>query len=147
MVTFYDTNQHIFRKLSTWMILTCISAFVMDQSFCSSPLSALPRFIMPPFMLSAPASKTILIEWIFKHNTWFQLGLYSCFRICFLNICDRTLVLLYRYEESFTIKEGNSLNVTCWVQSYPLSHITWTKCGSGTELSYEVNLDIQKNKK
>lgn len=46
-----------------------------------------------------------------------------------------------------TVKEGNSLNVTCWVESYPLSHITLTKSGSGTELSYEVNTDIQNNKK
>lgn len=46
-----------------------------------------------------------------------------------------------------SVEEGNSLNVTCWVESYPLSHITWTKSGSGTELSYEVNTDIQSNKK
>lgn len=46
-----------------------------------------------------------------------------------------------------SVEEGNSLNVTCWVESYPLSHITWTKSGSGTELSYKVNTDIQSNKK
>lgn len=46
-----------------------------------------------------------------------------------------------------SVEEGNSLNVTCWVESYPLSQITWTKSGSGTELSYEVNTDIQSNKK
>lgn len=46
-----------------------------------------------------------------------------------------------------SVEEGNSLNVTCWVESYPLSHITWTKSGSATELSYEVNTDIQSNKK
>lgn len=46
-----------------------------------------------------------------------------------------------------SVEEGNSLNVTCWVESYPLSYITWTKSGSATELSYEVNTDIQNNKK
>lgn len=46
-----------------------------------------------------------------------------------------------------TVEKGNSLNVTCWVESYPLSHITWTKSGSDTELSYEVITDIQNNKK
>lgn len=50
-------------------------------------------------------------------------------------------------SEERTVEEGNSLNVTCWVESYPLCHITWTKSGSGTELSYDVNTDIQNNKK
>lgn len=50
-------------------------------------------------------------------------------------------------SEERTVEKGNSLNVTCWVESYPLSHITWAKSGSDTELSYEVNIDIQNNKK
>lgn len=45
------------------------------------------------------------------------------------------------------VEEGNSLNLTCWVESYPLSHITWTKLGSGTELNYEESTDIENNKK
>lgn len=55
----------------------------------------------------------------------------------------RSLVI----SDERTVEEGNSLNVTCWVESYPLSRITWTKSGSGTELNYEVNTDIQNNKK
>lgn len=50
-------------------------------------------------------------------------------------------------SDNRTVEEGNSLNVTCWVESYPLSNITWTKSGSGTKLSYEVYTDIQNNTK
>lgn len=44
------------------------------------------------------------------------------------------------------VEEGTSLNLTCWVESYPLSQITWSKLGSGKELSFEVSADIQNNK-
>lgn len=44
------------------------------------------------------------------------------------------------------VEEGNSLNLTCWVESYPLSNITWSKLGSGTELNYEVNTDKKNNR-
>lgn len=50
-------------------------------------------------------------------------------------------------SDAQTVEEGNSLNVTCWVESYPLCNITWTRSGSGTALNYEVSTDIQNNKK
>lgn len=45
-----------------------------------------------------------------------------------------------------TVEEGNSLNLTCWVESYPLSGIRWTKLGSSAELNYEVSTDRENNK-
>eukprot|EP00066_Takifugu_rubripes_P029822 XP_011619088.1 PREDICTED: sialic acid-binding Ig-like lectin 11 isoform X2 [Takifugu rubripes] len=54
----------------------------------------------------------------------------------------RSLVM----SDDRTVEEGNSLNLTCWVESYPLSRIRWTKLGSSAELNYEVSTDQENNK-
>lgn len=59
---------------------------------------------------------------------------------CFTDM--RSLVM----SDDRTVEEGNSLNVTCWVESYPLSRIRWTKFGSSTELNYEMSTDLENNK-
>lgn len=59
---------------------------------------------------------------------------------CFTDM--RSLVM----SDDRTVEEGNYLNLTCWVESYPPSRMRWTKLGSGAELNYEVSTDIEKNK-
>lgn len=59
---------------------------------------------------------------------------------CFTDM--RSLVM----SDDRTVEEGNSLNLTCWVESYPLSRIRWTKLGSSAELNYEVSTDQENNK-
>ncbi|XP_030248814.1 sialic acid-binding Ig-like lectin 10 [Sparus aurata] len=42
-----------------------------------------------------------------------------------------------------TVEVGRALNLTCSVESFPPSHITWTKLGSTTDLHNEPNTDLQ----
>ncbi|KAM8735395.1 sialic acid-binding Ig-like lectin 10 isoform 2-T3 [Acanthopagrus schlegelii] len=44
-----------------------------------------------------------------------------------------------------TVEVGRALNLTCSVESFPPSHITWTKFGSKTDLRNEPNTDRQDN--
>ena len=44
-----------------------------------------------------------------------------------------------------TVEVGRALNLTCSVESFPPSHITWTKFGSKTDLRNEPNTDLQDN--
>lgn len=38
-----------------------------------------------------------------------------------------------------SLEEGDVLNLTCRVESFPLSRVTWTKLGSSLSLSSEMN--------
>lgn len=38
-----------------------------------------------------------------------------------------------------SLEEGGVLNLTCRVESFPLSQVAWTKLGSSTSLSSETN--------
>uniref|UniRef100_A0A671Y5M8 Sialic acid-binding Ig-like lectin 5 n=1 Tax=Sparus aurata TaxID=8175 RepID=A0A671Y5M8_SPAAU len=42
-----------------------------------------------------------------------------------------------------TVAVGRALNLTCSVESFPPSHIIWTKLGSTTDLHNEPNTDLQ----
>lgn len=44
-----------------------------------------------------------------------------------------------------SLEEGDVLNLTCRVESFPLSHVTWTKLGSNASLSSEMNASWQSN--
>lgn len=44
-----------------------------------------------------------------------------------------------------TVVEGDALNLTCRVESFPPSRITWTKLGSDTNLNNEPKTDLQNN--
>lgn len=45
-----------------------------------------------------------------------------------------------------TVEVGDTLNLTCSIESYPQSQITWTKLGSNFDLESEPNTDLQSNK-
>lgn len=45
-----------------------------------------------------------------------------------------------------SLEEGDVLNLTCTVESFPLSHVTWTKLGSNASLSSDMNPSRQSNK-
>ncbi|XP_073341627.1 sialic acid-binding Ig-like lectin 10 [Pagrus major] len=42
-----------------------------------------------------------------------------------------------------TVEVGHALNLTCSVESFPPSNITWTKLGSSTDLHNEPSTDLQ----
>ncbi|XP_028428478.1 sialic acid-binding Ig-like lectin 10 [Perca flavescens] len=44
-----------------------------------------------------------------------------------------------------TVKEGDALNLTCSVESFPPSHITWTVLGSNTNLHIGPDTHLQNN--
>ncbi|XP_035528153.1 immunoglobulin superfamily member 10-like [Morone saxatilis] len=44
-----------------------------------------------------------------------------------------------------TVEWGQTLNLTCSVESFPPSHITWSNLGSNTNLLSEPNTDLQNN--
>ena len=44
-----------------------------------------------------------------------------------------------------TVKEGDALNLTCSVESFPLSHITWTVQGSNTNLHSGADAGLQND--
>lgn len=44
-----------------------------------------------------------------------------------------------------SLEEGDVLNLTCRVESFPLSRVTWTKSGSSVNLSSEMNTCTQSN--
>ncbi|KAM7421354.1 hypothetical protein PAMA_015481 [Pampus argenteus] len=43
------------------------------------------------------------------------------------------------------VKEGDTLNLTCWVESFPPSLITWTKLGLDTNLDNRIDADLQNH--
>ena len=45
-----------------------------------------------------------------------------------------------------TVKEGDALNLTCSVESFPPSHITWTVLGSNTNLHIGPDTHLQNNR-
>ncbi|KAM6936297.1 myelin-associated glycoprotein-like [Lycodopsis pacificus] len=44
-----------------------------------------------------------------------------------------------------TVEEGDALNLTCSVESFPPSHITWTVLGSNTKLGNRLDTDLQNH--
>ncbi|XP_075962803.1 sialic acid-binding Ig-like lectin 16 [Anarhichas minor] len=44
-----------------------------------------------------------------------------------------------------TVEEGDALNLTCRVESFPPSHITWTVLGSNTKLDNGLDTDLQNH--
>lgn len=44
-----------------------------------------------------------------------------------------------------SLEEGDLLNLTCRVESFPLSRVTWTKLGSSVNLNSEMNSGRQSN--
>ncbi|XP_031694803.1 sialic acid-binding Ig-like lectin 5 [Anarrhichthys ocellatus] len=44
-----------------------------------------------------------------------------------------------------TVEEGDALNLTCSVESFPPSHITWTVLGSNTKLGNGLDTDLQNH--
>lgn len=44
-----------------------------------------------------------------------------------------------------TVKEGDALNLTCGVESFPPSVITWTKRGSNNNLQKETGIILQND--
>ena len=43
------------------------------------------------------------------------------------------------------VKEGDTLNLTCSVESFPPSLISWTKLGLNTTLQNGIDADLQNN--
>lgn len=43
------------------------------------------------------------------------------------------------------VKEGDALDLTCSVESFPLSHITWTVLGSNTHLRNGPETGLQND--
>ncbi|XP_034730816.1 myelin-associated glycoprotein-like isoform X2 [Etheostoma cragini] len=75
--------------------------------------------------------------------------------ICIANHLNNTLVkkvdVTVKYVRKCvisgdtTVKKGDALNLTCSVESFPPSHITWTVLGSNTNLHIERNTHLQNN--
>ncbi|KAM9353533.1 Schwann cell myelin protein-like [Symphorus nematophorus] len=59
------------------------------------------------------------------------------------------VAVIYMREPVITgdtaVEEGDTLNLTCSVESFPLSHITWTLPGSNTNPPSEPNTDLQSD--
>ncbi|XP_031169757.1 sialic acid-binding Ig-like lectin 5 isoform X1 [Sander lucioperca] len=75
--------------------------------------------------------------------------------ICIANHLNNTLVkkvdvtVLYMRKcvitGDTTVEEGDALNLTCSVESFPPSHITWTVLGSNTNLHIGPDTHLQNN--
>ncbi|XP_070767894.1 hemicentin-1-like [Enoplosus armatus] len=76
----------------------------------------------------------------------------SC-KVSFTNniTTEQTVTLNVTYMKTIvitgdtTVEMGDALNLTCSVDSFPPSHITWTKLGSNTNLCKGTDTDLQND--